>query len=152
MNISSCESTCSCPTSHGPTLNESTLHKPTMRKPAWRGLTWLRPAWRGLALMAVGAAFVVASQSDADAHIYGKRFTRHNAHGYVVAESWYGRGRIRGRVRPTRLGPQVRLPGGTWIYCEITCTHTLRVNTLDFWENQGQESDGIGILRSDLNY
>ena len=108
--------------------------------------------WPGLVVMALALVFVMASHSDAEAGFYGKRFQRQNAHGFVVAESWYGRGTIRGRVRATRLGPQVRLPRGTWIYCEISCSHTLRVNTLDFWENQGQDSDGIGILRYDRPY
>ncbi len=55
---------------------------------------------------------------------------------YVVAESHFGNGVVAGPVRRTRLGPQVRLPGGSWIYCERSCSETLRVNTVDFWQNE----------------
>lgn len=56
--------------------------------------------------------------------------------GYVVARSDFGNGRVSGPVRETRLGPQVRLPGGNWIYCKQSCSETLRVNTVDFWHSQ----------------
>jgi len=62
--------------------------------------------------------------------------------GYVVAHSRYGNGRISGPVRDTRLGPQVRLPGGNWEYCRRSCSETLRVETVDFWEAQ---QDGGGL-------
>ena len=101
---------------------------------------------RGLIIILLGSGFIIASLAQAYAGFYRKRFRRQNAHGYVVAESLYGRGTVRGRVRPTRRGPQVQLPGGTWIYCAINCTHTLRINSLDLWENMGRESDGIGIF------
>ena len=71
---------------------------------------------------------------------------------FVVAESHYGNARVTGAVRPTSLGPQVRLPGGSWIYCRTSCADTLRVETVDFWhvrENNGQRRDG-GFL--DLNF
>ncbi len=55
----------------------------------------------------------------------------------VVAESRFGNGTVVGDVRQTRLGPQVRTPGGNWIYCRRSCSETLRVETVDFWENQG---------------
>ena len=103
--------------------------------------------WRGLLFMGLGSVILAVSLSQAWAGVYIKRYHRQNANGYVIAESWYGRGTIRARVRATRRGPQVRLPGGSWIYCEINCTHTLRINTLDFWENMGRESDGVGYLR-----
>ena len=56
--------------------------------------------------------------------------------GYVVTESINGGGRVSGRIRWTRLGPQVQLPGGSWIYCERSCAETLRASTVDFWEAQ----------------
>ncbi len=56
--------------------------------------------------------------------------------GYVVAESRFGNGAVRGAVRPTSLGPQVQLPGGSWIYCRRSCSETLRAETVDFWEAQ----------------
>jgi len=55
---------------------------------------------------------------------------------YVVAESRFGHGTVVGPVRDTRLGPQVRTPGGNWLYCARSCSETLRVNTVDFWENE----------------
>lgn len=68
---------------------------------------------------------------------------------YVVAESRFGHGSVSGPVRPTSLGVyQVRLPGGTWIDCRRSCSETLRVETVDFWENQGRnriDNEG-GIL------
>jgi hypothetical protein len=36
-------------------------------------------------------------------------------------------------VRRFPDGDQVRLPGGTWVRCEINCYHTLRNATIDFW-------------------
>lgn len=65
----------------------------------------------------------------------------HRDHGYngiqeggVVARSRHGNGSISGPVRMTDLGPQVRLPGGTWEYCRRSCSETLRVETVDRWE------------------
>lgn len=68
--------------------------------------------------------------------------------GYVTAYSRYGNGAVRGPVRHGQFGPQVRLPGGTWLYCERTsllfdrhrpCSETLRRATLDFWETMAEE-------------
>jgi hypothetical protein len=56
---------------------------------------------------------------------------------FVVAESRFGKGSVWGPVRAGRYGPEVRLPGGTWIACRRSCSETLRVETVDFWENQG---------------
>lgn len=55
---------------------------------------------------------------------------------YVVAHSEFGNGKIAAPVRRTRLGPQVRLPGGTWVYCAKSCSETLRVKTVDFWHSE----------------
>lgn len=60
-----------------------------------------------------------------------------NYGGQVVAESRFGNGTVVGAVRQTRLGPQVRTPGGSWLYCKRSCSETLRVNTVDFWQNEG---------------
>ena len=105
---------------------------------------------RGMLLMALGLGFMVVSLSPASAGFYRKRFHRQNADGYVIAHSDNGHGSVRGAVRATRRGPQVRLPGGGWIYCGISCSHTLRINSVDLWENMGRESDGVGYLR--FNY
>jgi hypothetical protein len=66
------------------------------------------------------------------------------AAGYVVAESRFGNGSVAGPVRQTSLGPQVRLPGGTWVYCRRSCSETLRVETVDFWE--GNSAAGAGAF------
>lgn len=51
--------------------------------------------------------------------------------GYVTAYSRFNNGRITRPVRPTRLGPQVHLPSGHWMYCRRSCSETLRVETID---------------------
>ena len=82
----------------------------------------------------------------------GSRDARGAGAGYVVAESHFGGATVKGAVRPTSLGPQVQLPGGSWIYCRTSCSDTLRVETVDFWhsrESTGQRRDG-GFL--DLNF
>jgi hypothetical protein len=61
---------------------------------------------------------------------------------FVYAEGWYGSKKIVAPVRHADLGDQVRLPGGTWVYCELSCEYTLRKQTLDFWERaRGQEQN-----------
>ena len=61
--------------------------------------------------------------------------------GYVTVDSFYNPGTVTGPIRQGPLGLQVRLPGGTWLYCGRTCGDTLRENTLDFWR-QFKGSDG----------
>lgn len=68
--------------------------------------------------------------------------------GYVVAESRFGNGTVRGAVRQTSVGPQVQLPGGSWVYCRRSCSETLRAETVDFWEAQtspGGKEQGLFI-------
>jgi hypothetical protein len=62
---------------------------------------------------------------------------RDGAYRFVYAESWYGSKRVVAPVRRAELGEQVRLPGGTWVYCEFSCEYTLRRQSLDFWQGQG---------------
>lgn len=59
----------------------------------------------------------------------------------VVAESRFGNGTVSGPVRLARFGREVRLPGGTWEPCKRSCSETLRVNTVDFW--QAKEPNSI---------
>ena len=76
-------------------------------------------------------------------------YSRHNSRdtNYVVAESRMGNGFVRGPVRQTSLGPQVRLPGGSWIYCKRSCSETLRAETVDFWEaRQGPGAQEQGLF------
>lgn len=93
-----------------------------------------------VALVSVIAATVLVS-SVADA---GPRYGRGEPEdsGVVVAESRFGNGTVSGPVRMTRLGRQVRLPGGTWEYCRRSCSETLRVNTVDFWESKSGGGSG----------
>lgn len=68
----------------------------------------------------------------------------------VEAESRFGHGHITGSVRQTDLGPQVQLPGGRWVYCRRSCSETLRVETVDFFElnaaGSGQITNECGIF------
>jgi hypothetical protein len=43
---------------------------------------------------------------------------------------------LSGPVRNTPLGQQVRLPGGTWVWCAGDCQDQLRMETVDFWYEQ----------------
>ena len=56
--------------------------------------------------------------------------------GVVTAQSRFGNGSISGPVRTARIGYEVRLPGGTWVGCRRSCSETLRVETVDIFENQ----------------
>lgn len=56
---------------------------------------------------------------------------------FVVAVSRYGNGSVSGPVRTTRTGYEVRLPRGTWVACRRSCAETLRVETVDIFENEG---------------
>ena len=92
------------------------------------------------ATMLGSAALDVASAQQG----YGRRGP--SGQGYVVTESVMGNGVVRGAVRQTSLGPQVQLPGGSWIYCRRSCSETLRVETIDFWEARkgpGAQERGI---------
>jgi hypothetical protein len=91
-------------------------------------------------LAAVSAAMIAA----ADAGAYGRHRSPALYPGaYVVAESRFGHGTVSGPVRPARHGFEVRMPGGTWIACGRSCAETLRVETVDFWENRGAGRDRI---------
>src|SRR5690606_40294694 len=63
--------------------------------------------------------------------------------GFVVAESKFGNGSVSGAVRFTRLGPQVQLPSSSWEYCRRSCSETLRVETVDFWEGRANGQQGL---------
>lgn len=87
----------------------------------------------------LAAAWLLAMTAEAGAGRYSQ---------YVTAESRYGNGIVRAPVRMAQYGYQVRLPGGTWIYCEKNsllfdrhrpCGETLRRETVDFWETRSEE-------------
>lgn len=95
-----------------------------------------------LVIAAATALAVTATASEA-----GRYKRSYDEGSYVVAESVSGNGRVAGRVRHTRMGPQVQLPGGNWIYCRRSCSETLRVSTVDFWESD----EGAGSRNSTTN-
>src|SRR5262245_49804152 len=70
--------------------------------------------------------------------------------GVVVANSRYGNGSISAAVRVAGLGWEVQLPGGRWVYCRRSCSETLRVETIDFFESNaagsGQLTNECGIF------
>lgn len=71
----------------------------------------------------------------ADQAAAGTRYGHGPILGYVTAHSIDGNGSIRAPYRSTPVGYQVRLPGGTWVYCRTSCAETLRVQTVDIWAN-----------------
>lgn len=66
----------------------------------------------------------------------------------AYAVSRHGNGTVSGPVRSVRNGYEVRLPGGTWIGCRTSCSETLRVESIDFFENDGRLS-GYGGLNNE---
>ena len=77
--------------------------------------------------------------------------------GFVIAKSRFGNGTMRGEVRRAALGWRVQLPGGRWVYCRRSCSETLRVETIDFFESNaagsGQITNECGIFGClDLKY
>lgn len=93
----------------------------------------IRISRKHIALISLAIASGLAAPGAAEAGRDGYK----NDADYVVAESRFGHGRVVGPVRHTSVGRQVRTPGGSWLHCARSCSETLRVNTVDFWENQG---------------
>ncbi len=106
------------------------------------------PPFFAVALLGLTAA-AVTLPSPAEA--WPRREKERLDRGYVTAESRYGGGTITAPVRSGPSGPQVRLPGGTWIDCEQTCSDTLRRETVDFWKSRewpyGKDSPGYFTFR-----
>lgn len=79
------------------------------------------------------SAFAASAGAPQRGYGYG-----HSGEGVVVAESRFGHDTVSGPVRIARAGNrEVRLPGGTWLSCTRSCAETLRVESIDFWENKG---------------
>lgn len=97
---------------------------------------------RQLLLSFTAAATVLALAAPVDAG-FRRGLNEDLSRGHVVAHSRFGNGSVSGPVRLTRLGPQVRLPGGTWEYCRRSCSETLRVETVDFWEGRENGLQGL---------
>jgi hypothetical protein len=77
--------------------------------------------------------------------------------GFVIANSRFGNGTLRGQVRRAALGWKVQLPNRRWAYCRRSCSETLRVETIDFFESNaagsGQLTNECGIFGClDLKY
>lgn len=94
-----------------------------------------------IAAIALVPALLLSLTLQADAGRYA---------GYVTVDSRYGNGTVRAPVRMAEFGYQVRLPGGTWIYCERNsllfdrnrpCAETLRRESIDYWETRSEESN-----------
>lgn len=63
------------------------------------------------------------------------------AKSHITVRSDYGNGTVTAPVRKGRFGYQVRLPGGLWYDCEVSCIDTLRRETVDFWESLLESGD-----------
>jgi hypothetical protein len=112
----------------------------------------------GLAVLSA-AALTQAGEAEAGKYCKG-RYCRHapyaeepGAYRYVRTVATIGGRTVVAPVRPGRWGDQVRLPGGTWEDCEITCEYTLRRNTVDFWDFQGSGRGTVspGYFRFDVD-
>jgi hypothetical protein len=86
-------------------------------------------------ILALATGLTLTSLAPADAGFRRDRGYNGVEEGGVVAHSRYGNGSATGRVREARNGLQVQLPGGTWEYCRASCSETLRVETVDKFEN-----------------
>lgn len=84
-----------------------------------------------LPIAAVAVLSGLAAPGDAEAN--GSRAARGVSLNVVTACSRFGSQCISAPTRPARFGPEIRLPGGTWISCKLDCKSTLRDETLDFW-------------------
>lgn len=83
---------------------------------------------------------------------YSKKspYRKHDGYRFVLVESHHSSRSVVAPVRHARLGDQVKLPGGAWVYCEITCEYTVRRMSLDFWEGQGQNFTSPGYFRKNF--
>jgi hypothetical protein len=99
-----------------------------------------------LAALCIGTA--VPPTALPDSAMAGPAWRRYPEPPVVVAVSRYGNGTISGPVRVTRTGYEVRLPHGTWVGCRHSCSETLRVETVDIFENEGRLS-GYGTAQNE---
>jgi hypothetical protein len=92
---------------------------------------------RQTAILALFAAVIGIGASLSEAGAQSRGIGRDHG-GVATAESRFGHGTVTGPVRIGRAGNrEVMLPGGTWIACGRNCAETLRVESIDFWENKG---------------
>ena len=91
----------------------------------------LRPALVAAGLLTLVLAGEAAAQT-----------WKHDRYGSVTAYSRYGNGSVTGAIRRAYGGYEVRLPGGTWIFCKRDCANTLREESIDFWETRRERGGG----------
>ena len=91
-----------------------------------------------LAAIALAGAMVIGVDATVLGDAAAQRARADRAPAYVVAESRWGHGSISGPVRRGPNGWEVRMPRGTWLECKRSCSETLRLATVDFWETQGR--------------
>jgi hypothetical protein len=103
----------------------------------------------GLGLGAV-AALSLATAAEAG-RCKGHSCKDSGAYRHIYVESNYGSRSVAVPVRHTRLGDQVKLPGGSWVDCEITCEYTVRRLSVDFWEDQQNGYTSPNYLKYDLD-
>lgn len=82
-----------------------------------------------LALVAIAGVSLAAAAEAGNRRHY-------NDGGIVTTYSRHGNGEISGPIRRARFGWQVQLPSGSWTDCRRSCEETLRVQSIDFFENQ----------------
>ena len=100
-----------------------------------------------LALAIFAGAVPVAVVSSVEAEAGGWHWLERRPEGNVaVARSRFGNGTVSGPVRATRVGYEVRKPNGTWIACRRSCSETLRVETVDFYESVDGTPMGLGTI------
>lgn len=116
---------------------------------------------RTLALAVIGALVgSFAAVSDASA---GSRYAKRYGHGSLAFGGYHHNGmvtaysktdfrRLTAPTRRTATGYEVRLPGGTWMPCQISCVYTLQKERLDFWEDQTNKGLGTGSLGRVLGF
>jgi hypothetical protein len=82
--------------------------------------------------LGVLAASITAMATVADARPYAA----------TTVCSRYTAGCVSAPIRAGRAGPEVRLPGGTWISCKRDCRQTLREESVDFWQTMDRDGRG----------
>lgn len=102
-------------------------------------------AMRRVAVIAALTALLPAAASEAG---FKRLRSDYEPGEVVVAKSRHGNGTVTGIVRPARYGWEVRLPHGTWVSCRRSCEESLRVQTVDMFENQG-ELYGYGTVQNE---
>jgi hypothetical protein len=91
-----------------------------------------------LAALALVGGIVLSLDGAVFGDAAAQRVREGRAPDYVVAHSRWGHGSVAGPVRRGPNGWEVRMPRGTWLECKRSCSETLRLATVDFWETQGR--------------